>query len=63
MKATQFVHKIIAVSLIKKALRQTEKTQRAAAWENATRYSIDNITCPKFLNWVDSHSKKCDGWH
>jgi len=59
MHISQGIHKIIAVSLVKRAVQQTETAQRTDAWLAAVRYAQENITCPGFLGWIDTHPNLC----
>lgn len=52
MDTTQFTHKIIAVSMVRQAIWQSDESQRDAAWKVVIHYSNENIRCEKFLNWL-----------
>ncbi|MCM7515662.1 hypothetical protein M8R90_22930 [Enterobacter hormaechei] len=58
MNHSQFIHKIIAVSLVKQATQQYKTTGQSTDWESVVRYARQHIHCPAFLSWVDRHAQK-----
>lgn len=58
MNLSQFIHKIIAVSLVRQATQQYKTTRQDTDWEHVIHYARQHIHCPTFLSWVERHAQK-----
>ncbi|MFZ4216007.1 hypothetical protein ACOZB2_32205 [Pantoea endophytica] len=63
MKINQFAHKVIVISYIRSAARQSEMAHRRQAWDSLLNYTIQNITCRTFRCWVfATYDKQLDNF-